>query len=267
MPARLPPAAAEHHQMTAERRRYYLEAMDIQLWQLRCAPDETEFVRQCTDDAVEHGVLDVSLEPRELVAEPDIVDDTKVETQQDVSKFDWAQLEQKVAECRLCELYKTRIQTVFGVGNRQAALMIVGEAPGGEEDKQGEPFVGPAGQLLNAMLKAIDVEREQVYIANVVKCRPPNNRNPRSEEAEACDPYLRGQIELVQPRLLLALGRVAAQHLLKSQDSLASLRGRLHSFSGIPLRITYHPAYLLRTPLDKRKAWEDLQQVRRFLES
>jgi DNA polymerase len=138
--------------------------------------------------------------------------------------------------------------------------LLIGEAPGAEEDRQGEPFVGRAGQLLNAMLRAIGLHRQQVYIANILKCRPPNNRDPRSEEAAECFPYLQRQIELIQPKLILALGRIAAQRLLDNQTSLGRLRGTTHRFEpgGVPVVVTYHPAYLLRSPADKRKAWEDL---------
>ena len=145
--------------------------------------------------------------------------------------------------------------------------MIVGEAPGADEDRQGEPFVGRAGQLLNEMLNAIGLQREQVYIANILKCRPPNNRDPKPEEAASCSPYLQRQIELIQPKVILALGRIAAQRLLQSNTSLARLRGQLHHLetTQCPLIVTYHPAYLLRSPAEKRKAWEDLQFARNYV--
>jgi DNA polymerase len=150
---------------------------------------------------------------------------------------------------------------VFGVGNRNADWLVIGEAPGKDEDLQGEPFVGRAGQLLNAMLQAIGLRREQVYIANILKCRPPDNRDPRPEEVECCEPYLLRQVELIAPKLILAVGRVAAQNLLKTDTPIGKLRGRVHDFraTGIPLIATYHPAYLLRSPMEKRKAWQDLQ--------
>jgi uracil-DNA glycosylase family 4 len=164
-------------------------------------------------------------------------------------------------------LHATRKQAVFGVGNQQADWLIIGEAPGAEEDRQGEPFVGRAGQLLNAMLKAIGLKREQVYIANILKCRPPNNRDPRPEEAACCSPYLQRQIELIQPRLILALGRIAAQRLLQTNTSLARLRGKVHTLESTqsPVIVTYHPAYLLRSPAEKRKAWQDLQYAQHFV--
>ena len=169
-----------------------------------------------------------------------------------------------MAGCLRCPLHQTRTNTVFGVGNRQADWLVVGEAPGAEEDKQGEPFVGRAGGLLNSMLRGIGLAREQVFIANVLKCRPPANRDPRPEEVAQCLPYLERQIGLLQPKIMLAVGRIAAQNLLATDAPLARLRGKLHRFgeAGTPLVITYHPAYLLRTPSDKRKAWEDLKFAR-----
>jgi DNA polymerase len=180
---------------------------------------------------------------------------------------DWEALAQTVRGCQLCALHRTRTQTVFGVGNRSAQLLVIGEAPGADEDRQGEPFVGRAGQLLNAMLGAIQLSREEVYIANILKCRPPNNRDPRPEEAAACSPYLERQIELISPRVILAVGRIAAQWLLQSDRPIGRLRGTVQSYGSknIPLVASYHPAYLLRSPLAKAKAWEDLLLVRRLL--
>jgi len=178
--------------------------------------------------------------------------------------IDWDPLRERVAGCTLCELCKTRTQTVFGVGNTQAEWLVIGEAPGAEEDRQGEPFVGRAGQLLNAMLLAIGLPRETVFIANILKCRPPGNRDPKPEEVSRCLPYLSAQIALLKPKVILAVGRIAAQNLLATDAPLARLRGKLHTFgvANTPLVITYHPAYLLRTPGDKRKAWEDLKFAR-----
>jgi DNA polymerase len=153
---------------------------------------------------------------------------------------------------------------VFGTGRKDADLLVIGEAPGAEEDRRGEPFVGPAGQLLNSMLRAIGLSREQVYIANVLKCRPPGNRDPKTDEATSCAPYLNRQIELIQPRAILAVGRIAGQWLLQSESTIGRLRGRVLRYGdrGIPLVVTYHPAYLLRTPLAKAKSWEDLCLVK-----
>ncbi len=177
----------------------------------------------------------------------------------------WQTLTDEVSRCTRCELYRTRTRPVLGVGDRQAQWLVVGEAPGAEEDRQGEPFVGRAGQLLDAMLKAIHLARGQnVYIANILKSRPPGNRDPSAAEVAACLPYLERQIALIRPRLILAVGRIAMQNLLGTQSSLAGMRGKVHEFGGLktPLIVTYHPAYLLRKPEDKRKAWEDLKFAR-----
>ena len=178
----------------------------------------------------------------------------------------WEALEQAVRTCTRCVLHATRTQAVFGVGNRQARWMIIGEAPGGEEDRQGEPFVGRAGQLLNVMLQAVGLSREQVFIANVLKCRPPGNRDPKPEEAHACLPYLYRQIELIDPVLILCVGRIAAQTLLRTEAPIGKLRGMLHHIGRRPMVVTYHPAYLLRSPGEKRKSWADLVLAMRTFE-
>lgn len=171
-----------------------------------------------------------------------------------------------VRGCEKCSLCKTRTQTVFGVGNIHADLVFVGEAPGADEDAQGEPFVGKAGQLLtDIIVKGMKMKREDVYICNVLKCRPPNNRNPNPEEMTLCEPYLVQQLSLIRPRVICALGGVASKCLLQTEASVGQLRGRWHSYQGIPLRVTYHPAYLLRTPSDKGKAWDDIQEVMKVL--
>ena len=184
-----------------------------------------------------------------------------------VNSLDWPALKQQVENCQLCELHATRTQAVFGVGNQQADWLIIGEAPGADEDRQGEPFVGRAGQLLNEMLKAIGLSREQVYITNILKCRPPNNRDPKPEEGASCSPYLQRQIELIQPKVIVALGRIAAQRLLQTNTSLARLRGQVHHLETTPspVIVTYHPAYLLRSPAEKRKAWQDLQFAKKYV--
>jgi DNA polymerase len=171
----------------------------------------------------------------------------------------WIELKQAVPACTACGLHKSRTQTVLGVGDENADWLLVGEAPGAEEDRLGEPFVGQAGKLLDNMLAAIDLRRDDnVYIANVLKCRPPGNRNPEPEEVAKCTPHLLRQIELIKPKLIVAMGRFAAQTLLNTDATIASLRGRLHSYAGVPLIVTYHPAYLLRNLPDKSKAWADL---------
>jgi DNA polymerase len=180
---------------------------------------------------------------------------------------DWGELQRQVAVCERCELSGTRIRTVFGVGDEHAEWMFVGEAPGAEEDRQGLPFVGRAGQLLNAMLQAVGLRREQVFIANVLKCRPPNNRDPLGEEVRQCEAYLHRQVDHVRPKIIIALGRFAAQSLLKTIRPIGSLRGEVHRYAdtGIPLIVTYHPAYLLRNPVDKREAWRDLCLARKLV--
>jgi DNA polymerase len=176
------------------------------------------------------------------------------------SRLDWDALAGAVAACQRCDLHCTRTQTVFGRGDRGARWFVVGEAPGAEEDRQGEPFVGRAGQLLDTMLHALGLARGEAYIANVLKCRPPGNRDPSPEEASRCRAYLNRQIELVDPTLILAVGRIAAQNLLGTDTPLGKLRGRVHSLGAArrPVVVTYHPAYLLRSPGEKRKAWADL---------
>lgn len=232
--------------MAGERQAEYLRAMGVEVWRRRgMAPPPP--VAPAAAPAAAVGVPAPDAPPGD----------------------DWAALQAEVAACTRCELHRTRTQTVFGVGNREADWLIIGEAPGAEEDRRGEPFVGRAGQLLDNMLAAIGLDRKTAYIANILKCRPPNNRDPQAAEVAACEPYLQRQIALIRPRLILAVGRVAAQNLLKTDLPLGRLRGRVHHYGPqrIPVIVTYHPAYLLRTPADKRKAWEDLRfAVRVFRE-
>lgn len=180
---------------------------------------------------------------------------------------DWDSLQSCVRTCTACALHQTRTQTVFGVGNREAKLMIIGEAPGFHEDQQGEPFVGRAGQLLTAMIKTIGFERSDVYIANILKCRPPNNRDPSADEVAQCTPFLDQQIALIKPDLLLAVGRIASHYLLQTKSSLESLRNKIHHYgeNKTSLIVTYHPAYLLRNPVDKKKAYADLLFTKKML--
>ena len=234
--------------MATERRREYLEAIGIDVWVPRTVaavpgaqePSGAPAVTR-TETAATGG------EPSgELVAR-------------------WEALRQEVLHCTRCPLHLTRTQGVFGVGPKRTDWLVIGEAPGAEEDRRGEPFVGAAGQLLDAMLRAIGLDRTRnVYIANVLKSRPPGNRDPRPEEVAACLPYLVRQIALLEPRIILAVGRIAAQNLLGTDAPLGRLRGQVHYFGELntPLVVTYHPAYLLRTPGDKRKAWEDLKCAR-----
>lgn len=187
----------------------------------------------------------------------------------DCSQLTWAELQTTVEACKLCELHKTRTQTVFGTGYQQARCLVIGEAPGAEEDRQGLPFVGKSGQLLSNMLASIQIARTEIYIANILKCRPPNNRDPKQEEAAACRAYLERQISLLQPALILVVGRIAAHNLLQTTTALGRLRGSVHTLphTNVPVIVTYHPAYLLRQPAEKRRAWQDLQLARDFLSS
>jgi DNA polymerase len=233
--------------MQTHLRNVYLDALGIDRWVLRNAPA----------DIVAPTIAQPAAAPAQAAAVARAPEPFEPST-------DWAVLRERVAACTACDLCKTRTQTVFGVGDTRAEWLVIGEAPGAEEDRQGEPFVGRAGQLLNAMLLAIGLPREQVFIANILKCRPPGNRDPRPEEVSRCLPYLSNQIALLKPKIILAVGRIAAQNLLATDAPLARLRGKLHRFGAAhtPLVITYHPAYLLRSPADKRKAWEDLKFAR-----
>jgi uracil-DNA glycosylase family 4 len=188
-----------------------------------------------------------------------VVKGPKEKWQADVSLND---LDRHICNCTKCRLGVTRTKFVFGVGNPKADLLVIGEAPGADEDKQGEPFVGRAGQLLNKILEAVNFKREEVYIANILKCRPPENRRPHPDEVEQCEPYLWKQIEIIKPKFILCLGLTAAQTLLKTQESLTNLRASVHNYHGVPTYVTYHPAALLRNPDWKRPTWEDVQKLR-----
>jgi uracil-DNA glycosylase len=227
--------------MHEQRRLAYLQALGLEQWVPRAAPPATGADAEARAPTASAGLQSAELESR------------------------WETLRAEVLSCGRCPLHLTRTQGVFGVGPRRSDWLVVGEAPGAEEDRRGEPFVGQAGQLLDAMLRAIGLDRTaNVYIANILKSRPPGNRDPKSEEVAACLPYLKRQIELLQPKLILTVGRIAAQNLLATEAPLGRLRGQVHYFGELntPLVVTYHPAYLLRTPADKRKAWEDLKFAR-----
>ena len=231
------------------RRLAYLNALDIDVWTLRAA---TSSVSGAPDVAVK---TQGAAEPSASGIEPG---------DSNLAQMGWDDLAAAVRKCTLCTLHATRTQSVFGVGDRAARWMVIGEAPGMDEDRQGEPFVGRAGQLLNSMLRAMGLAREQVFIANILKSRPPHNRDPRPEEVRACLPYLYRQIELVNPTLLLCVGRIAAQTLLETTDPIGKLRGVVHRIAADrPMVVTYHPAYLLRSPVEKRKAWADLMLAMR----
>ena len=211
-------------------------------------------------------LAEMGLTPVWRLRAPAEVDSEKEQKESTLSPGGWIELKQAVPACTACSLHSTRTQTVFGVGDENADWLLVGEAPGAEEDRLGDPFVGQAGKLLDNMLAAIGLSRQKnVYIANVLKCRPPGNRNPEPEEVAKCTPHLRRQIELIEPKLIVAMGRFAAQTLLATDATIASLRGRVHSYAGVPLIVTYHPAYLLRNLPDKSKAWADLVFARKTM--
>lgn len=224
----------------AARQRFCLDEMGIDVWRLRGHPVEDN------DDFASSTVPMSSDTP--------------------LGQDSWTALRDAVSQCTLCELHKSRTRTVFGVGNTNAEWLFIGEAPGAEEDRQGEPFVGRAGQLLNNMIRAIGLDRESVFIANILKCRPPKNRDPKPEEVSCCEPYLKQQIEMIQPKVIMALGRIAAQNLLRVSTPIGKMRGQKYVYPGtdIPVLVTYHPAYLLRSPGEKRKSWQDLQMALRL---
>ena len=241
----------------------YLQAMGITQWQRRERAATAELpVDEVIDEAskvveqkgsAQAEVIDINtdIQPNDIAA---------------ISNMDWDKLQSQVSTCTGCELHSSRTNTVFGVGDKQADWLIVGEAPGADEDRQGEPFVGRAGKLLTSMIEAVGYKREQVYIANILKCRPPSNRDPKTEEVVSCQPYLRRQIELLQPKIILAVGRIAAQSLLGLDKPMKTLRGQQYEYAdtGLPVVVTYHPAYLLRSPIEKRKVWQDLKMAKRI---
>ncbi|OYV18080.1 MAG: hypothetical protein CG439_1412 [Methylococcaceae bacterium NSP1-2] len=207
--------------------------------------------------AVEHALPTAMTEPDILMTTNPIEDEQVHPTL--ANSNDWDILKSEVQNCTLCALCNSRTQTVFGTGNQRADWLIIGEAPGEQEDKQGQPFVGVAGQLLTEMLRAIGLSREEVFITNILKCRPPNNRDPHVDEIKHCKDYLQRQQQLIKPKIILAVGRIAAQTLLETNDPLAKLRGKVHTLNNTPMVVVYHPAYLLRSLPEKRKAWQDLQ--------
>ncbi len=217
--------------MITELQREYLEKMGIDVWE-RKGKDSVQVPESATDNSPS-----------------------------------WQELEHQVTTCTLCDLHKTRTHAVFGVGNDQADLLVIGEAPGATEDAKGEPFVGRAGKLLDSMLGAIDLRRQDIFIANILKCRPPNNRDPQPSEVKLCTPYLQQQIQHIQPKLIVAVGRIAAHFLLDTNESMKNLRGQTFSYGEqkIPLIVTYHPAYLLRSPREKAKSYVDVLRIKGIL--
>ncbi|MDH5691693.1 MAG: uracil-DNA glycosylase [Gammaproteobacteria bacterium] len=254
--------------MLDHRRSLLLKTMGIAQWQRRDGGSITESV---PEEIIPTEIIPLEVIPVEAISEPPQPVKVEVPVQREAPRphveDSWQCIDYEVKQCTACDLHQTRTNTVLGVGNRQADWMIVGEAPGRDEDQQGEPFVGAAGLLLNQMLRAIGLKREQVYIANVLKCRPPNNRDPRPEEVTQCLGFLQRQLDQVQPKMILSVGRHSAQNLLKTEESVGRLRGAVHQFGDkkIPLIVTYHPSYLLRKPLEKRKAWADLQLAREIM--
>src|SRR5579864_4034191 len=215
-----------------------------------------DFYRQPVAEAAEAEAAGPTVISREFPAQPPVIQDKSGALKA---------IRDDLGDCVRCRLHKGRKNLVFGVGNVNAEIVFVGEGPGADEDEQGEPFVGRAGQLLNNMISAMGLKREQVYIANVVKCRPPGNRTPEKDECDTCGPFLLRQIEVIRPKVIVALGAVAAKYLLAINDSMANLRGRWYEFKGAKLAVTYHPAYLLRDPRQKKEAWKDLQTVMKYL--
>lgn len=247
--------------MDDRRRIQYLQAMGIPVW-VRRHPTREIPAGAAAKELAGPGEEVAAADPPAVQADP--AELRSMDRAEEIARLDWDALRAHVAGCTACDLHKSRTQTVFGVGNEHAEWMVIGEAPGVDEDRKGEPFVGRAGQLLNAMLAAIGLRREEVYIANVLKSRPPNNRDPRPDEIAACEPYLQRQIALIKPKIILVVGRIAAQSLLRTDQSIGKLRGRKHVYpqGNIPMVVTYHPAYLLRNPSAKRSAWEDLKLAR-----
>ncbi|MCH9699550.1 MAG: uracil-DNA glycosylase [Gammaproteobacteria bacterium] len=238
--------------MNERQRLNYLQAMGLQQWIVR----QPEELSRESEQALPVQMDEISL-PECEVHEITVTSDRIIP---------WDDLKNQVASCTQCSLHQSRTQTVFGVGDRQADWMLIGEAPGQQEDEQGEPFVGPAGMLLNEILFSLGLQRQTVFIANILKCRPPNNRDPLPDEIQSCSSFLEQQVKHVAPRIILTLGRIAAQNLLHTTESIGRLRGRVHDYQSIPVIVMYHPAYLLRSPTEKRKVLQDLLLAKQTLD-
>ncbi|HEY0941777.1 MAG TPA: uracil-DNA glycosylase [Steroidobacter sp.] len=268
------------------RRLAYLKALEIDVWERRDGSARAAVAEAVPSRAADPAPIQATPEPAMQSMAPAMARAKAPAAEADTPRapvrelpvreldesgvvgLGWDELATAVRSCTKCPLHATRTNGVFGVGDRRARWMIIGEAPGVDEDRQGEPFVGRAGQLLNAMLKAVGLSREQVFIANILKSRPPNNRDPKPEEVRACIPYLYRQIELVDPALILCVGRIAAQTLLDVDTPIGKLRGTVHRIAtNRPMVVTYHPAYLLRSPVEKRKSWADLLLAMRTFET
>lgn len=275
--------------MQEAERKSYLKAMGIQVYHLREQPETETLVQEAaasteadasspddqnqippTAPSADEDLLSYMHMDQSSANEADeVIELTDLEpiSVPDVNTLNWQELKDRIAGCRRCELCQTRTNTVFGVGNPNADVMVIGEAPGADEDAKGEPFVGKAGQLLDNMLKAIGLDRKKVFIANILKCRPPANRNPSVDEVVACESYLMRQIDLIKPKLILSVGGVSAKNLLKTDEAVGRLRQHRQQLVGrnIPIQVTYHPAYLLRKPSEKAKAWTDLKKLQQAM--
>jgi uracil-DNA glycosylase family 4 len=251
-------------------RNAYLHALEIRQWRARDSDsEEAEEEQPPQVVAASQAVIQSAPEMRESKSVKSVVDPVAKIDVDRISKMDLSSLALQVRGCDACDLHKTRKQTVFGTGHHKADWLIVGEAPGADEDREGEPFVGKAGQLLTQMLRAIGLAKEEVFITNILKCRPPNNRDPKPEELSTCHAYINRKIELLEPKIILALGKTAAQSLLKSDVPISKMRGNLYHYqtNNTPTIVTYHPTYLLRSPKEKRKVWEDLKFARQQITS
>jgi DNA polymerase len=262
--------------MLTARQQHCLRGIDITQWQIRSdgdlAPSEAPALETIAtilekDQFPATTAPTVTASPTSKHSESQNADSNQ--PQQDLDVSDWEPLIESIESCQNCALAQSCSRKVPGKGNQLAELMIIGEAPGHEEDLQGLPFVGRAGQLLNKMLQAIDVDPDKVYITNILKCRPPNNRDPKVEEVEACAQFLQAQVRLIKPKVIFSVGRISAQNLLKDSSPVGQLRTRQHTLphSNIPLLVTYHPAYLLRNPAEKAKVWQDLKTLRQLLQN
>ncbi len=251
--------------MLTARQRHCLKGIGITQWTQRSSTDLLAYEPVSIEDDVAAAPEEVVQTQPEVLSPPPPVRELKTQA---FNLDNWDGIEAGIQACENCELAQSCTRKVPGKGNKQAELMIIGEAPGRDEDLQGKPFVGRAGQLLDRMLQAIELDPEQVYITNILKCRPPNNRDPKQEETQACASFLQAQIQQLQPRVIFAVGRISAQTLLQEQSPLGRLRNRQYVLpqSDIPLLVTYHPAYLLRNPAEKAKVWQDLKSLKRLLQ-
>jgi uracil-DNA glycosylase len=249
--------------MLTARQQHCLKGLGITRWTQRSSGNTTPDELPITEEAV----ISQAQTTAEEIKPPSIPSPIKELSKQAFNLDDWSAIENAIQACQNCVLAQSCTRKVPGKGNQQADIMIIGEAPGHDEDLQGKPFVGRAGQLLDRMLQAIDIDPQQVYITNILKCRPPNNRDPKVEETKSCYQFLQAQIQQLKPRVIFAVGRISAQTLLQDQSPLGRLRNQQYTLPGtdIPMLVTYHPAYLLRNPAEKAKVWQDLKSLKRLL--